>query len=81
MAAEKKKNKTEDAQSEVWNAIAAFEQIRDDVCYPNLNVKFLVGEKIDKEFVKSAGLFPNLERVENFEQCFEEYGPKFLKTV
>ena len=60
---------------------AAFEQIRDDVCMPNLNVKFLVGGEIDEELLGTKGLFLNLEEVESFDRCFEEYGPKFLKSV
>lgn len=59
----------------------AFEQIRDDICSTNLNVKFLVGGEIDEELLEAKGLFPNLEGVESLDRCFEEYGPKFLKSV
>lgn len=51
----------------------AYEQMLDNVCIPNLNVKFVTGEAL--------GDMPNLEEVSNLEEGFEEYGPKYLKTV
>jgi len=51
----------------------AYEQMLDDICIPNLNVKFVMGEV----FVD----LPNLEEVSNLEEGFEAYGPKYMKTV
>jgi transketolase C-terminal domain/subunit len=60
---------------------AAFEQIRDDVCIPNLNVKFLARGKEDENPGKIVELLPNLEEVNDFGEAIREYGPKFLKSV
>jgi len=61
--------------------VAAFEQIRDDVCIPNLNVKFLVRGEKGENPGKIVELLPNLEEVNDFEEAIREYGPKFLKSV
>jgi transketolase C-terminal domain/subunit len=51
----------------------AYEQMQDDICIPNLNVKFATGEKFCE--------LPNLNEVFSLEEGFEEYGPKYMKTV
>lgn len=56
----------------------AFSQILNDVCIPNLNVKFLGVGKMNDGF--DLKIFPNLKEMEqNVEDAVEEYGPIFCK--
>ncbi|MFH1534218.1 MAG: hypothetical protein ABID64_04795 [Nitrospirota bacterium] len=58
----------------------AYEQMLDDICVPNLNVKFVTAAKAGQAG-EVLGDLPNLEEVSSLEEGFEAYGPKYMKTV
>jgi transketolase C-terminal domain/subunit len=62
----------------------AFDQVYNDICLPNLNVKIVgLGDgEIDKELVK---ILPNIKAEEGdflvLEKMMREYGPGYLRVV
>jgi transketolase C-terminal domain/subunit len=61
-----------------------FSQILNDVCIPNLNVKFVSVGECFSEFEFIYERFPNFsikDSKDDFERMFLEYGPAYLKSI